>query len=283
MVDAKEQIEPNNGNEQKPVVRVTRIDDLDQPIYRIFPLWFFEEALRTRTLALMSPSKWPDPYEDVCSNVFMRDGRNRGGDQKALSCFLMPAYAQCWSFEANSDILLRAYSRVNIHPILRRNTEPANEGVRVETTPRKLIQAVNAHAKTQQGVLFYLGRVIYADGAAVTAHIYNKLTALGANVIGRGDHRADVLFLKRSYFRHEEEVRLLAIFENPQAKYDTYRVQIDPNHLFEKVGFDPRLIAFERIEREASARALGYNGEFTREEHTNRILWDVEMPNGWDE
>lgn len=213
----------------------------------------------------------------------MRDLRNLGGGQKQLQDFLMPAYAQCWSFESSSDILLRAYSRVTIHPILRRNVEPALEGVRVESTPRKLIQSVNSHAANQHSVQFYLGGVIYAPAQEVSQHIVNSLSRLGATEIGRGDHRADMLFLKRDYFRHEDEVRLLAIFDNQSAVFETYTVQIDPNRLFSKVEFDPRLVTFERREREAKARELGYSGEVGGAEETIQILWDVELPNGWGE
>lgn len=267
----------------EPAVKVARIDDLDQPIYRIFPLWFFEEALRLKSIALISPSKWADPYEDICSNVLLRDGQNPGRAQKELSNYLMPAYAQCWSFENNSDILMRAYSRVTIHPILRRNMEPALEGVRVQSTPRKLIQSINAFSKNRNEVRFYLGRMIYAPGNEITQHIANTIARVGPMQIGHADNRAELLFLKRDYFRHEDEVRLLAIFNDRAHIHDPYRVTIDPNLVFTKVEFDPRLILFERREREASARNLGYTGEFGGEEEAVRILWDVVMPHGWQE
>lgn len=37
----------------RPGAKVARIDGLDQPIHRIFPLWFFEEALRLKSIASM--------------------------------------------------------------------------------------------------------------------------------------------------------------------------------------------------------------------------------------
>ena len=37
----------------------------------------------------------------------------------------------------------------------------------------------------------------------------------------------------------------------------------DPNNLFDEVRFDPRLAEFERKEREALARKLGYSGKVT--------------------
>jgi hypothetical protein len=39
------------------------------------------------------------------------------------------------------------------------------------------------------------------------------------------------------------------------------RVKIDPNVLFDEVTFDPRLELFERKEREAVIKNLGYTGK----------------------
>lgn len=32
-------------------------------MYRIFPLWFFEEVLRSRQLVLVAPHRWEDPFD----------------------------------------------------------------------------------------------------------------------------------------------------------------------------------------------------------------------------
>jgi hypothetical protein len=43
----------------------------DIPIYRIFPLWFLDEALRLRVLTLNSPSRWEDPYEVIGEKIIV--------------------------------------------------------------------------------------------------------------------------------------------------------------------------------------------------------------------
>lgn len=41
---------------------------------------------------------------------------------------------------------------------------------------------------------------------------------------------------------------------------DLIRLPIDPNVLFEEVVFDPRLLPFERLEREETVRRASYTG-----------------------
>src|SRR5690349_11946089 len=101
--------------------KVTIIDlkesDLDRPIYRIYPVWFFEMSLITNggNLALVPPAVWEDPQEDPCAWIQMSAP---DGAQKSLSGYLQPTYAQCWSMDGHSDALLRAYSRVSRDRVL---------------------------------------------------------------------------------------------------------------------------------------------------------------------
>jgi hypothetical protein len=62
------------------------INDLDSPIYRIFPLWFFEEALRLRQLVLVAPERWEDPWEILASSIMMVDQRTTPFNQN-LFCY----------------------------------------------------------------------------------------------------------------------------------------------------------------------------------------------------
>ena len=108
-----------------------RIEDLDRPLHRIFPLWHFEQLCRLRQLTLVKPALWIDPREDPCANFVLTPtpGSSRT-EQRQLADYLAACWAQCWSYEADSDVLLRAYSRVLLDPVSMRNTTPADEGVR---------------------------------------------------------------------------------------------------------------------------------------------------------
>ena len=133
-------------------VKHVRIQNLDQPIHRIFPLWRFEEVLRLKQLTFVKPSMWIDPREDLCSKFFLQPKLGAGFQKsgRQLSDYLAAAWAQCWSYEADSDVMLRAYSRVILDPIARRNTTPSEEGVRVTTTARQLIASMNSWSETHK-------------------------------------------------------------------------------------------------------------------------------------
>jgi len=96
---------------------VVRIENLDQPVRRIFPISRLLDTIRSREMALVAPQHWDDPREDPTA-LCMLDGRKLSPvkGQQPLSAYLAPAWAQCWSLNPGSDILLRAYSRVSLDP-----------------------------------------------------------------------------------------------------------------------------------------------------------------------
>jgi len=260
-----------------PKAKYARLDELDRPIHRIFPLWLFEEALRIKCLTFVQPSLWEDPFEDPCVHVMVQ----RNGAQKELAPHLRQAWAQCWSYEADSDVLLRAYSQVDLHPLANRNRDPAREGVRVTTTTRKLLRQVADWQKENPKDHFYAGRVMYEPSDNYPAGLADVLAKYGEAFFETADGRAESLWRKRAMFQHEDEVRLLCIGPDRHGQGDRIkRLSFDPNSLFNEVAFDPRLALFERREREAAARALGYNGTFLeRGEYVKPIFLCV-IPDG---
>ena len=237
------------------------IADPDAPIYRIYPLWFFEEALRLRQLVLVAPEGWEDPYEILPSRVMIVHERTAPSQQRPLGP-LRPAYAQCWSNTRESDTLLRAYSRVVKDSQFGRNTSPRDEGVRVRSTSRKLLQGLEAWSPSPAAKSCFIGAVLYADGEQILQDLTNLIDQHGAEALAEGRLRAALLLLKRSAFQHEAEVRLIYIEARDVPAASLVRVPINPNDVFDEVTFDPRLAEFERREREAIARSLGYNGTF---------------------
>ena len=194
-----------------PAVPIRLDGELDRPLYRIFPLWHFEDMLRVRRLALVSPNLWEDPREDIPASIVMQRPDHK---QKELNGYLHPARCQCWSFECESDSLLRAYSRVTIDPLHKRNCEPRNEGVMVRTTARKLSKALTEWTERATWGKFYLGRVQYLAKEEATQMVVNTLAGKGPVEIGRGEHRAQSLLLKRQAFAHEDEVRLIWVCDD---------------------------------------------------------------------
>ena len=88
--------------------------------------------------------------------------------------------------------------------------------------------------------------------------------------------------MKRAMFGHEDEVRLLCIGTGKLHEGEKIRrFDIDPNALFDEIRFDPRLIAFERREREDKVRALGFSGKVIEDSSYLGVLTSIQMPGGW--
>jgi hypothetical protein len=277
-----ESTDPTHGKETgDPVVMVTGVPDMNRPLYRIFPVWFFEAALRTNggNLFLVRPHAWEDPFEDICDKIQFVTPDYR---HTMLSPYLQPAFAQCWSFEGKSDALLRAYSRVSIDKASGRNADPKYEGVQVKTTPARLVAAINKFSKKRNNpnLKFYLGAVQYTDNPG--GEITGLLDQVGPVAIGKGDNRAATLLKKRNAFYHEQEVRIILVGPSDMLT-DSFLIDIDPNEVFEEVYFDPRLIMFERLEREQRARELGYKGPFGHNDSYQRTFFTTPLTKPWDE
>lgn len=266
-------------------VKHARIEDFDKPLHRIFPIWLFEEVLSLKQLTLVKPAKWMDPREDLCANFFM-EPKLGAGFQKAgrqLSDYLSESWAQCWSYESDSDVLLRAYSRVILDPIARRNTTPSEEGVRVTTTARRLISTMNEWSAMQQDCHFYLAGVTYEAEESFGQQLANRLSGTdGPLYFSRPDGRAESLCTKRQRFNHENEVRLLCLgHEKFGTGPDIRRFSIDPNSLFTEIAFDPRLISFERSERQHWFCSKGYTGPIKHDASYIGVLTSIQMPTEW--
>lgn len=240
--------------------RFIRVPDVNAHIYRIFPLWFLEEALRLQQLVLVQPSHWEDPFE-VVGDAIAVDSRN--GDrieQVIINQTLPPAFAQCWSATAESDALLRAYSRVVKDPHFRRNICPRDEGVRVRSTPRTLLQALISGTPATFKGQWFLGSVQYLQRETLLQEITNAIGQHGLDVFSVPSNRAKLLLMKRDVFSHESELRVVYVHDNGERTEPLLRVPVDTSVVFDEISFDPRLEVFERKEREAVIRSLGFKG-----------------------
>jgi hypothetical protein len=263
--------------------------DPNRPIYRIYPLWFFEEALGSRQLVLVSPRRWEDPYENLAELTMLEDQSVAPFKQESLQLFLYPVYAQCWSMTAESDALLRAYSRVEIDSVVKRNKVPHLEGVKVRSTPAKIRAAVDAELARRAtlastaGMKCFIEAVQYRNDVEIQQFIANLVGHTRLTEVGQGQLRASLAFLKRPEFHHEAEVRVVVVDEKKNNRDDILRIPFDPNVVFEEVTFDPRLIPFEREERKANAQKLGYKGPFPDSMLYQGVLLQVPFKNGWKE
>lgn len=263
-----------------------RISDIDAALRRVFPLRWLLESVQTSTLALARPTSWEDPREDLATLCMMDGfGLTPRRPQQSLEAYLAPVWAQCWSRNAGSDTLLRAYSTVKIDSQTQRNGLRETEGVTVTTTPRRLLAAAEIWNANGEDVHVVVGGVDYLEDKDIQQRFANICNGQDGPLFFRSvQGRADSLLWKRSYFAHEEEVRLLAIARaRPQGEKlpPMRKFPIRPDELFTSISFDPRLAIFERLEREAEVRAAGYSGQIIEDGSYQKVALQILMIRDW--
>jgi hypothetical protein len=251
------------------------IADLDAPIYRIFSLWALEEAFHARQLTLVEPELWEDPHELMAERIVVVGSQ---GEQAMTSDGLPPAYAQCWSANAESDTLFRAYSRVVKDRYFERNLFPGEEGVRVRSTSRKIAELL---VQGIQGALpgsIFIGSVVYKPEADLHQNVANAIADLGPRMFCKPENRAKLLLEKRDAFRHEEEVRIIYVEQRGIPRQRLLRVPMNANAVFDEILLDPRLSSAERSRRTETFRALGYAGQISASGLYDQVFFEIPFP-----
>jgi hypothetical protein len=105
------------------------------------------------------------------------------------------------------------------------------------------------------------GAVQYYSQSELMQSVANAIGQYGPDAYSHPQRRAELLLMKRVAFSHEAEMRAIYVQREATLQEPTVSVQIEPNEVFDQVTFDPRLELFERREREAVARTLGFTGE----------------------
>lgn len=267
-------------------VRWVRLgDDLDRPLHRIFLASRFEELVRSGQMALVDPSLWIDPREDPGARFMLTPDPAAGFQkpQRQLADYLAACWAQCWSTEAESDVLLRAYSRVELDQASRRNKVPQEEGIRATTTPRRLLALMEDWAAEHDEDHFYLAAVEYESEQSFAQTLANRLSRPeGPIYFSKPDGRAESLCTKRARFSDEREVRLLCVGAGKLGTGDKVRqFKVDPNVLFTEVAFDPRLLTFEQRERAQRLESMGFTGRIIEDPAYLGVLNLIPMKSDW--
>lgn len=219
-------------------------------LYRTFGIERLMQLLTERRLTLLEPSKWEDPYEQALQDI----ATNVGPSEKPS------LFGLCWTTKARSDALWRIYS-------------PNKLGVRISTTLGRLRKSISENSlRTINQNNLFLGKVTYLPEKSFRGTTFD----FGKNLLGldSGDFNRDIhtiadaiedmvthratpeartprniakaLFLKRTAFDHEQEVRLLYVDttrSSSEAKNSDglFHLAIDPMTLIRGIQFDPRL------------------------------------------
>lgn len=221
---------------------------LDKPIYRIMPIHRFLQLLEEKKLTLVKPKKWDDPFENALLNCVDETSDGETSSFPAKDC----VYGQCWTFHRETDAMWRIYSH-------------DKDGVRVSTTPRKLLTALQKAEPKHHNLKCFIGKVSYLRKKT----LLEKLQSINLlNTDGSGI--AESLLYKRIEFKHENEVRLIFSGEDNICISDIFQFDIDPDQLFDRVLFDPRM---EKNLRQAYKLAIEEKG--CRTEVKRSTLYDA--------
>lgn len=204
---------------------------LDKPIFRVFSRKWFFEIFKTNQLTLVQPRKWDDPFE----NFIMNATGDLGNGQVFSVKFRDNFFGQCWTMTRESDAIWRIYAA-------------RKDGIRVTTTPRKLLKALYEQAGPFRDLNSFLGKVEYKSTPALTKMLNDgqSMRNLLTDTSGKGPART--LLFKRIAFRHENEVRLIHNSNNTVAN-DLFKFTVDPSELFDDVVFDPRM-KYDRFQKD---------------------------------
>lgn len=214
-------------------------EDLDEPIYRIMSVSSLLQCLVKKQMALVHPSMWDDPFENWLLSSSARCSST--GELSSLESIHNKVTGQCWTRHSETDAMWRIYS-------------PDSNGVKVKTTPRKLLEALKQNDPKFGDINSFIGKVQYECEKSLELALL-KIDVLNTN----GSGIAETLLYKRKEFSHEEEIRLIHI--NSSARIHLFN--IDPNSLLEEAMFDPRIDKNIKSAFEAAIKKEGFRGRIT--------------------
>ncbi len=210
-------------------------DLLDKPIYRIMPIHRFLQLLEDKKLTLVKPKKWDDPFENALLNCAFETSDGETGSFAAKDS----VYGQCWTFHRETDAMWRIYSH-------------DKDGIRVSTTPRKLLTALQKAEPKHHNLKCFIGKVSYLPKTKLLEKL-QSIDLLNTN----GSGIAESLLYKRTEFKHENEIRLIYSGDDNACVSDIFQFDIDPATLLDRILFDPRM---EKNLREAYMLAIEEKG-----------------------
>ena len=153
-------------------------------------------------------------------------------EQVIINQALPPAFAQCWSATAESDVLLRAYSRVVKDPHFGRNTCPREEGVQVKGSAEEVASRSGSGMPSARRGHWFFGAVDFLPRTALLQEIANAIGQYGFEVFENPASRAKLLLLKRNAFMHESEMRVILVQQEQAPREVRLGVPVDPSPCF---------------------------------------------------
>jgi len=193
--------------------------DLDAPVYRIMELQYFREDLSERCLTYtkIDKSNWGDSSENPLLDREFKDDVSGGPLTLGV---VATVYGSCWSaklLDAPSDWAI--FSR----------NKPS---VRVQSTPRRLLDAAMSRDNKFYMLQHFIGKMRYSTDAEIEAHFSDANWGKHLDSLGQGI-AASFLRLNEN-LANEDEVRLL--YDHSDEAWPKTNVRLVDR--FAKVPFD---------------------------------------------
>jgi len=203
-------------------------------IYKYFPLKYLVSLLESRYLFFNKITSWEDPYENFfLKQVFTRtDGTliDREIIEKCFNGF----YGQCWTKEPESDAMWRIYSHFSLSAT--HIWDLGNAAIKIKVLREEIVKQVSASLKSCS---VSLQDVEYLNGANITDWLRSLPIINRRNMV---EYILKSLYIKRTEFEHEKEVRLF--IHRPSViggDKSNLMVEINPTELIQEYVVDPRL------------------------------------------
>jgi hypothetical protein len=239
-----------------------RIPNTDIAVSRIFSIERLEQLFLEKTLVLVRPKKWEDPFENCFLQCYIEE---TDGTRISMEHLMRDWYGLCWTRSLETDALWRIYS----HPPIVGNKDEF-QGIRISTTLNKLVKALWDTDDTFASLNYFIGSVRYETQADIETWL-NSANFLSISIGGQNVGFAETLLIKRTAFSHEDEIRMLACATSEKAKRridegdsNLFRVSIDPAGLIDGIMVDPRLQPKLANAMIARVRNLGYKGSVSQ-------------------
>jgi len=205
--------------------------DIDKPIYRIITIERLSELFDKRQLIFPQVKVWEDVYE----NFLLKSNFTDSDDSDfQIDDDFEEYYGQCWTLSRDSDALWRIYST-------------DKRSVRIKTTIRKLLNLiVDIFSNgSKSGIIAdrKIGSVSYKTQEELERWANNQQVTRS----NLQPFMEESLFIKRSAFEHEKEIRILYFADSvsdpkliPNKKLVGFEIE-NPVNFIEEIAFDPRV------------------------------------------
>lgn len=205
-------------------------ENYETPIYRCIHFERLLEMLFDKKLVLPKTRMWEDPYE----NFLFKAKVEFCGLPTSLDGHIDSLYGQCWTMKKETDAIWRIYS-------------PAKQSVIIKSRISKLVDVIGNAIPTNDS-FDTLKRVIAPIKYSSKRTVHELIHQYSSNIFPNFEQAFSSLFIKRTEFKHEDEVRIV-IQKTAQTEDDYYtngerkfiQVNIEPNDFIEEILLDPRI------------------------------------------